>query len=88
MSREGASNNLACEVVETQVEEHDEDGYLYRRLGEIAFQTAQQSDPSQPGSQQCLVAAGTFGLTAFCDQQGGKLMFTRQPALQNQNSMT
>ena len=61
---------LQCELLDPSVEEQDDHGYLYRRLGEITFGTARQSQPSPPGIQQCVVAAGTFGLVAFADSEG------------------
>lgn len=61
---------LQCELVDPEVDEHDDQGYLFRRLGEICFNTTRQAEPSQPGSQRCVIAAGTLGLTAFADEQG------------------
>ncbi|KAK9835807.1 hypothetical protein WJX74_008389 [Apatococcus lobatus] len=70
MASETLPNLLACELVDPQIDEQEDQGYFFRRLGEICFQTARQADPCQPGSQQCVVAAGTLGLTAFSDGQG------------------
>lgn len=70
MSAEAQPTTLQCELVDAEVDEHDDQGYLFRRLGEICFHTTKQAEPSQPGSQRCVVAAGTLGLTAFSDEQG------------------
>ena len=59
-----------CQVLEAGVEEHDDQGYLFKRLGEITFGTAQQEKPSPAGSQQTLVAAATLGFVAFADSRG------------------
>ena len=70
MAAETLPSTLQCELVDPEVDEHDDQGYLFRRLGEICFHTTKQAEPSQPGNQRSVVAAGTLGLTAFSDEQG------------------